>query len=185
MRHVWVSSSWRCSLVTRLRPGFHNPVATVLPHPLLILNLTNNSCHQKCVCSSYPRSAQAQSAITRQNVDSRCPTPAEVKRSMTKRSPTSTYVIQVLVKSSTENAAQIVSCDSLEPRSAEPTRCSSGSISLRSRASRGTFETPRIGTFDRFGPQITQHTGVNNKRDPVPIFPRFLFGFKEPMWRSL
>jgi hypothetical protein len=104
---------------------------------------------------------------------------------MTKRSPTSTYVIQVLVKSSTENAAQIVFRDSPEPRSAEPTRCSSGSISLRSRASRGTFGTPRIGTFDRFGPQITQNMGVNHKRDPVPIFPRFLLGFREPMWRSL
>ena len=32
MRHVWVSSSWRCSLVTRLRPGFHNPVATSAAH---------------------------------------------------------------------------------------------------------------------------------------------------------
>ncbi|KAH9988356.1 hypothetical protein BJV77DRAFT_754850 [Russula vinacea] len=42
-----------------------------------------------------------------------------------------------------------------------------------------------IQGITRFGPQITQHTGVNNKRDPVPIFPGFLLEFREPMWRSL
>jgi hypothetical protein len=46
-----------------------------------------------------------------------------------------------------------------------------------------TFGTPRVGnvawaTF--FDSQVSQFTRMNNKRDPVPIVPGRLLGFRHP-----